>query len=45
MSTVTPPRRNLLDNRLIGGLLRERVGAEGQASVLDISQAKKLLEA
>ncbi len=30
---------------LIGGLLRERVGAEGQAGVLDISQAKKLLEA
>lgn len=30
---------------IIGGLLRERVGAEGQASVLDISQAKKLLEA
>lgn len=29
---------------LIGGLLRARVGAEGQASVLDISQAKKLLE-
>lgn len=28
---------------LIGGLLRERVGAEGQADVLDISQAKKLL--
>lgn len=28
---------------LIGGLLRERVGAEGQAGVLDISQAKKLL--
>lgn len=28
---------------LIGGLLRERVGAEGQAGVLDIHQAKKLL--
>lgn len=28
---------------LIGGLLRERVGAEGQAGVLDITQAKKLL--